>query len=95
MRGPWSFLGTLSLVLVACRGGSDPETPEQPGGEELRRRAEFDLGCKQLSFVQISEKTIGVRGCGKKVVYVESCQNPHIPWDCNWILNSDERRTSD
>jgi len=93
--------GLVALSMVACRVPEKaPSTPEEKEAEsaenkpddELRKRAAFDMNCQSLEFTKISDKTMGVRGCGKQLVYVESCQNPHVPWDCNWVLNSDERR---
>jgi hypothetical protein len=87
MRTSWWYAVSV-LLLVGCRHGSDPKTAEGPGDEDLRKRAAFDMNCPNLEFVQISEQTVGVRGCGKQQVYVQQCNNPHIPWDCTWVLNS-------
>jgi hypothetical protein len=52
--------------------------------ESLRARASFELNCpgERLELVTLGPwSTVGVRGCGKRVVYV------HIG-DC-WLLNTD------
>lgn len=62
---------------------------------QLKARAAFDLDCpeSQLTIVAIDDRTRGVRGCGSKAVYVETCRMlNNAPTDCTWVLNSDDVR---
>jgi hypothetical protein len=76
----------LLLTLSACHEQRGPQTP---GDEDLWKRAAFDLNCPQraLRYVELSEKTVGVRGCSQQVVYLQVC-NETARWQCNWVLNS-------
>ena len=42
---------------------------------------------------QIDDRTMGVRGCGQRAVYVESCNGPKggMATECTWVLNSDTK----
>jgi hypothetical protein len=76
-----------SLLTIGCASATE---------EQLRARAAYDLDCNQnsLRVVEIDERTRGVRGCGQKATYVESCDGPRdsVTTDCTWVLNSDSRR---
>ncbi|MCC7381175.1 MAG: hypothetical protein IT384_05060 [Deltaproteobacteria bacterium] len=78
--------------------------------EQLARRASFDLDCaeSQLEMVEIDSRTMGVRGCGKKAVYVEDCRQGAMAQgtagqmqastyekDCTWVLNADTAKTAE
>ncbi len=86
-----SFKTVLGVfgVLAATGCGADEQ--------QLRARAAFDLSCpeNQIRVQEIDGRTVGVRGCGQKAVYIESCNAPvgHMGRDCTWVLNSDSRRT--
>jgi len=59
--------------------------------DKLVKRAEFDLDCpkNKLEIVDLGELTKGVKGCGKRATYVESCNTPSRAADgCNWVLNT-------
>lgn len=65
--------------------------------EQLRARAAYDLDCKEssLDIVEIDDRTRGVKGCGQRVTYVESCGRVGdfgAKGDCTWVLNGDTKR---
>ena len=81
MRG---FLALPLLWVLGChdrRIGSD-YFPETTAGQELFKRASFDLNCPQtqLTIERLGSQTAGVRGCSRQAVYVMD--------HGNWILNS-------
>jgi hypothetical protein len=59
--------------------------PARPAtAAELRSRAAFELGCpaSSLELVRIDESTGGVMGCGRRVVYIERCDDR-----CRWSFD--------
>jgi hypothetical protein len=80
----------LILVALACACATAP--PPKPGPGPLTRRASFDLNCPaaELMATKIDDKTLGVRGCGKRTVYVEVC-TPKLhrtleeEEECRWL----------
>lgn len=76
-----------SLLTFGCASASE---------DQLRARAAYDLECNQnnLRVIEIDERTRGVRGCGQKVTYVESCDGARdsLMTNCTWVLNTDSRR---
>lgn len=75
-----------SFVLVACESTQDYLAEYQAEAEAAsKRKAEFEFDCKDVSTTLISEKRIeayrferpqyqiGVKGCGKKKVYLVNC----------------------
>ncbi len=77
------MLLTLALVAEGCLGTG-------ASSEQLKARATFDLQCPapQVEIVDIDERSKGVRGCGKQMVYVEICDNRPDGWHCTWVLNA-------
>lgn len=70
-----------SFLLSGCGASLD----------KLVKRAEFDLDCPQnaLEVIDLGELTKGVKGCGKRATYVESCNHPsRASQSCKWILNT-------
>jgi hypothetical protein len=55
----------------------------------LIKRAMFDLDCprEQLSWQKIDNQTFGVRGCGQKATYIESCRGEGLSETCVWVRN--------
>jgi hypothetical protein len=59
--------------------------------DQLARRSSFDLACpaEQTRYVQVDERSWGATGCGRRAVYVESCDgvttSPNTK--CTWVLN--------
>lgn len=58
---------------------------------QLARRATFDLSCSAdaLKYSDIDWRTVGVAGCGKRAVYLESCDGPreNAGTSCTWVIN--------
>lgn len=82
----------LMLILCVALGGCMGATANQ-----LQRRASFDLNCPaaKIAVVKLDKRTRGVRGCGKRVTYVEHCRacaNGYPACDCTWVLNADARK---
>jgi hypothetical protein len=67
----------LLLLAMASVGCAAPQPKAKKGPGALSKRATFDLNCpgKQLVPVDIDENTVGVRGCGRRAVYVYVCEN--------------------
>lgn len=64
--------------------------------DKLSKRASFDLDCPSdsLEFVELDERTVGVKGCEQRATYVEMCKpcaNGYVGCECTWILNTDGR----
>ena len=77
------LLSILCLALAGCMGATS---------NQLQKRAAFDMECPaaQLTVVQLDKRTRGVRGCGKRVTYIEHCRacaNGYPACDCTWVLN--------
>jgi hypothetical protein len=82
-----AMVGWLFLV-AACQEGPDPDV------SAVKKRASFEIDCpkSEVKAFWIDDKTIGVKGCGQKLVYVQACRGQGITEECQWILNSDSRR---
>jgi hypothetical protein len=84
----WLQLGMVGMSFAACGGASV---------DQLRTRAAFDMDCpeRQLQVVELDSRTRGVRGCGQRLTYVETC-GMHDGYggkhDCTWVLNTDTER---
>jgi hypothetical protein len=80
----------LALMVAAC----GPEGPD-PDISAVKRRAAFEMQCNraELKAFWIDDKTIGVKGCSQRLVYVQVCHGGLD--DCQWILNSESRRQRD
>lgn len=66
----------LGLTLSGCA------RPEPATAQSLHNRAAFELGCEDLMLVRIDDKSAGVWGCGRRVIYEESCAEDH----CRWVM---------
>ena len=64
-----------------------------PSESQLKVRAGYDFDCPAdaIHLTVIDFRTRGVRGCGQRGTYVQSCQ----AGDCTWVLNGDVKRASD
>jgi hypothetical protein len=65
------LLAPTLLALAAACATAPPKNEPGP----LTKRASFDLNCpaRELMATKLDDKTIGVRGCGKRTVYIEVC----------------------
>jgi hypothetical protein len=89
-RAQQGLLPSLLIVLtLAC--ATAPPAKKEPG--PLTKRARFDFNCptSPLKFTRIDGDTVGVRGCGKRTVYVRVCDRgdrANLPYDsdqCRWL----------
>lgn len=76
-------------TLAALSGGCAPPRPATLA--ELQHRSVFDLGCPsyQLRLHHIDQRTKVVVGCGRRLIYVHSCdrQGP-AGGACTWLLDT-------
>lgn len=96
-------MGQRSPLLIALLAGCAPSNPPAHPSME---RATRDLSCDQsnLTHKNIDETTVVVRGCGKRVTYVEDCARrfnaaasatvgmPTSSDDCSWVPQSEAGR---
>src|SRR3954468_13300790 len=96
LNRPWWTVGMqsawiLALGLCGCDTGPDPDI------SAVKKRAAFELNCprSELKAFFIDDTTIGVKGCGTRLVYVQVCGGSGPLADCKWVLNSEGRRRSE
>jgi len=82
---PPIVLAPLALAGIAACAGAPGATQQQ-----LQSRAVFDLGCAQHQLVvyHVDQRTKAVAGCGRRLVYVESCQRIRGKDACTWMLDT-------
>ncbi|MBW2536999.1 MAG: hypothetical protein JRI55_36270 [Deltaproteobacteria bacterium] len=70
----------LPSLLVGCM------PPKRASLDHLRVRAAFDLACPQqmVSLHYIDPRTRGVVGCGRRLAYLESCDDAGAEAVCTW-----------
>ena len=78
-------LGLLLAIATGCLSAGP-----RPSVAQLRYRAVFDLGCPdpELVVYHVDARAKAVAGCGRRAVYVVSCQPVHGRHACTWMLNS-------
>jgi hypothetical protein len=96
LHGAWP---TRALLLPLLAAGC-VSVLAQNGPAALKTaqtRGQFELNCQQVETTVLSQKTvegvrfegsehtIGVRGCGRQVVYVVFCRDPN---DCNALAQT-------
>lgn len=73
----------LPLLFFICGCGAS--------SAKLIKRAAFDLDCpvSNIEIVDLDGLSKGVKGCGKRATYVESCSVPSRAANtCTWVLNT-------
>src|SRR5512137_1862109 len=82
----------LLLPLWATALGSLSCAATAPGATlaQLQRRAVIDLACPNelLWLYHVDSRTKAVTGCGRRLLYVESCQDVRGEQACTWVMNS-------
>jgi len=78
----------LIFLALSSACATAPPAKREPG--PLTKRAVFYLDCSagELRFTKIDDKTVGIRGCGKRTVYVKICQPSREPFEyeeCRWL----------
>jgi hypothetical protein len=76
---------TRSLGFIVALGAlalSGCTRPAPATAQSLHNRAGFELGCTDLVLVRIDDKSAGVWGCGRRVIYQETCADGH----CHWVM---------
>jgi hypothetical protein len=88
MKVARGFVVGWLLLVAACQEGPDPDV------SAVKKRASFELDCngRELKAFWIDDKTIGVKGCGHRLVYVQVCNGQGITEECQWVLNSESKR---
>jgi hypothetical protein len=88
------MLGGLAFLLVGAGVACGPEGPD-PDVSAVKKRASFETSCPasklKTKWLDDDGNTIGVSGCGEKLVYVRSCHGQGLAEECQWVLNSDAR----
>jgi hypothetical protein len=91
VRPPCGSRALLALILGAasCSLGCGASTAGASLAQ-LQNRAVFDLGCPgyQLSVYHVDSRTKAVTGCGRRLLYVESCQDIRGAQACTWVMNT-------
>ncbi|MBW2524161.1 MAG: hypothetical protein JRI23_08295 [Deltaproteobacteria bacterium] len=84
----WSKVAVVAPFALA--GGISCAGAPGASPQQLQTRAVFDLGCAQHQLVvyHVDERTKAVAGCGRRLVYVESCQRIRGAHACTWILDT-------
>jgi hypothetical protein len=87
-------LGLAALAALSACASAPPKPPQSSSGR-LSKRASFDLACpvRDLHGEDIDDKTVGVRGCGRRAVYIYACHNERPPGygllaekrECQWL----------
>lgn len=78
-----------SCILAALLyGGCAKPRPASPAA--LAARAAFDLSCGQqrIQIYPLDPRTRGVAGCGRRLTYVEVCDDFRGRASCRWRLES-------
>jgi hypothetical protein len=82
----------IALLVVGTLLGSLACATGPTSRDRLLKRAAFDLNCTkdELSVTKLDDRTRGVRGCGQKATYVESCDAPPSSFGrkCTWVMNT-------
>jgi hypothetical protein len=57
---------------------------------QLQTRAVYDLGCPapQVAVYHLDTRTKAAVGCGRRLLYVESCQRIRGKHECTWVLDT-------
>jgi hypothetical protein len=81
--------GAVGAALFLSGSGCLRTAPGATPGQ-LYQRAEIDLACPapHLRHYDIDERARLVQGCGKQVVYVESCDPIRGAYRCTWLADS-------
>lgn len=82
---------THAIGLVVALGASGCfRTATGATQGQLYRRAEIDLACPgpQLRHFDLDSRARLVQGCGKQLVYVESCEPIRGDFRCTWLADS-------
>ena len=80
---------TVGVAIVGLFGCAST-TPKGATVQQLENRAVFDLGCaqQQLWIYDLDARTKAVVGCGRRLVYIESCEPVRGETTCTWIMNT-------
>jgi hypothetical protein len=64
--------------------------PEPAALPTLQLRASFDLACppQDVQMFHFDRRTKGVVGCGRRLIYVASCDDAFDKGACTWVLDS-------
>jgi hypothetical protein len=91
MRDTTTWIGALGpLALVFCLPACAMYNPQRATLAQLQARSAFDLGCPaySLQLYHFDERTKGVVGCGRRLTYVETCEQLSDGATCSWLLDS-------
>lgn len=74
-------------IAVVCSAGC--VAPRQANVQTLASRAAFDLSCPEgsIEITPIDDRTQGVRGCGQRATYIETCEGTGRQ-RCTWAMDT-------
>ncbi|MEM1033543.1 MAG: hypothetical protein AAGN82_24625, partial [Myxococcota bacterium] len=78
-----AVLAAAASSLAGCGGvGASPE--------QLLSRATFDLECPapEVRVRDLGDRQRGVEGCGRRLAYVEVCEQRPDGSHCAWVINA-------
>src|SRR5690606_30611394 len=89
MRHALTWLIGMASVLAGCT----MRPPRSAAGAtlgQLYQRAQIDLGCAMpyLRDFPLDGRTRLVQGCGRQLIYVESCDPIRGAFQCTWLADS-------
>jgi hypothetical protein len=81
------LLQVLTIPLALAGSGCATTTTKEV--HPLIKRASFDLDCprEKLTWRKFDDLTYGVKGCGQKATYIESCRGNGVNETCVWVRN--------
>jgi hypothetical protein len=81
------MLRRLLVLSIVCAAGCVPA--RQANVQTLASRAAFDLSCPEgsIEITPIDDRTQGVRGCGQRATYIETCEETGRR-RCTWAMDT-------
>lgn len=77
------------LLVAGALCGLAACTPKGASVDQLMSRATFDFDCPrpELQIHELGDMARGVTGCGRRLTYVEVCENRVDGMHCTWVIN--------
>ena len=77
-----ALFAAAAVGLMAC-------APKGASVDQLMSRATFDFDCPrpELQIHELGDMARGVTGCGRRLTYVEVCENRVDGMHCTWVIN--------
>jgi len=91
MRSIVRALTTLGVLAgLGSLGGCAVQPAPAASPYQLQLRSSFDLGCPYawVRIYQLDERTRGAEGCGRRLTYVETCEQQRGVERCAWMADA-------